>query len=61
MQGQSSVFRGPATGLELLQREARAWNRKLNHAKLKIGWQFSRQKARKKFGYDKNSFMLSKT
>jgi hypothetical protein len=49
------------SNLDLLRREARAWNRKLNHAQLKIDWQFSRHKARKKFGYDRNSFMRSKT
>jgi hypothetical protein len=49
------------SNLDSLRREARAWNRRLNHAKLKIDWRFSRQKARKKFGYDKNSFMRSKT
>jgi hypothetical protein len=49
------------SNLDLLRREASAWNRKLNHAKLKIDWQFNPQKARKKFGYDKNSFMRSKT
>jgi hypothetical protein len=47
--------------LDLLQREARAWNRELNRAKLKIDWRFSRQKARNKFGYYKNSFMRSET
>ena len=45
--------------LDLLQREARAWNRKINHDKIKIDWRFSRKKARQKFGYDKNSFTRS--
>jgi transposase len=49
------------SNLDLLRGEARAWNRKLNHAQLKIDWRFSRRKARKKFGYDKNSFIRSKT
>jgi hypothetical protein len=34
-----------------LQRESRAWNRKVNRIRVKIDWQFSRQKARRKFGY----------
>jgi DDE superfamily endonuclease len=45
--------------LDLLQREARAWNRKINRDKIKIDWRFSRKKARQKFGYDKNSFIRS--
>ena len=45
--------------LPLLQREARAWNRKVNRDKVQINWRFSRKKARVKFGYDKNSFMRS--
>jgi hypothetical protein len=47
--------------LFLLQREARAWNRKVNRDKVKIDWRFTRKKARQKFGYDKNSFARSKT
>jgi hypothetical protein len=47
--------------LDLLQREARAWNRKINRDKIKIDWRFSRKKARQKFGYDKNSFTRSQT
>jgi hypothetical protein len=42
-----------------LQREARAWNRKVNREKLKIDWRFTRKEARQKFGYDKNSFTRS--
>ena len=34
-----------------LQRESRAWNRKVNRIRVKIDWQFTRQKARRKFGY----------
>jgi DDE superfamily endonuclease len=47
--------------LEVLQRETRAWNRKINRDKTKIDWRFNRKRARQKFGYDKNSFMRSKT
>jgi len=47
--------------LELLKREARAWNRTVNRDKVKIDWRFTRKKARLKFGYDKNSFTRSKT
>jgi hypothetical protein len=45
--------------LVLLQREAHAWNRKINRDKTTIDWRFSGNKARQKFGYDKNSFMRS--
>jgi DDE superfamily endonuclease len=45
--------------LNLLRRETRAWNRRTNRAKIKINWTFNRTAARKKFGYDKNSFMRS--
>ena len=45
--------------LVLLQREAHAWNRKINRDKTTIDWRFSRKKARQKFGYDKNSFTRS--
>jgi hypothetical protein len=47
--------------LEVLQRETRAWNRKINRDKTKIDWRFSRKKARQKFGYYKNSFTRSQT
>jgi hypothetical protein len=45
--------------LLLLQREARAWSRNVNRAKVIIDWRFTRKKARQKFGYDKNSFARS--
>jgi hypothetical protein len=45
--------------LSLLQREACAWNRKVNRDKVQIDWQFTRKKAREKFRYDKNSFTRS--
>jgi DDE superfamily endonuclease len=44
-----------------LQRESRAWNRKVNRAHVKINWKFSRRDARRKFGYHKNSFRRSQT
>jgi hypothetical protein len=47
--------------LLLLQREARAWNRKVNLDKVTIDWKFTRKNARQKFGYDKNSFTRSET
>ena len=37
--------------LVVLRRESRAWNRKMNRERVKINWQFTRKKARKKFGY----------
>jgi hypothetical protein len=45
--------------LDLLRSEARAWNRQVNRHKVKIDWRFTRQNARKKFRYDKNSFTRS--
>ena len=47
--------------LGLLRSEARAWNRKVNRDEVKIDWRFTRKNARKKLGYDKNSFTRSKT
>ena len=44
-----------------LRREARAWNRRMNGHRVKIDWQFSRRKARKKFGYKRNQIMRSET
>jgi transposase len=40
--------------LEILRRESRAWNHKVNRLRLKINWQFTRRKARAKFGYERN-------
>jgi transposase len=40
--------------LDTLRREARAWNRKVNRVRVKINWQFTRRKARAKFGYERN-------
>jgi len=50
--------------LAILQREAEAWNAKANHDCTKIDWQFTRKKARIKFGYKPsktNRFTRSKT
>jgi hypothetical protein len=44
-----------------LRREAKAWNRKMNRNHVTIDWQFTRRKARKKFGYKRNIFKLSET
>ena len=44
-----------------LQQQARAWNRKMNHNQVTINWKFTRTKARKKFGYNRNNFMRSET
>ena len=38
-----------------LKREARAWNRRMNQNKVLIEWQFTREKARAKFGYSNQS------
>jgi hypothetical protein len=45
--------------LKTLRREARAWNRRTNRARTKINWKFDRKSARRKFGYNKNSFRRS--
>ena len=45
--------------LRVLQRECKAWNRRINQAKTKIDWKFDRKTARKTFGYKWNSFMRS--
>jgi hypothetical protein len=44
-----------------LRREAKAWNRKMNCNLVAIDWQFTRRKARKKFGNKRNIFKLSET
>ena len=46
--------------LAMLKRQALAWNRRTNRARVKINWTFDRKAARKKFGY-KYSFKRSKT
>jgi hypothetical protein len=47
--------------LKSLRQESRAWNRKVNQAKVKIHWQFTRKQARVKFGYGRNLLRRSKT
>jgi hypothetical protein len=47
--------------LQILRREARAWNRRVNRDRVKIDWNFDRKAARRKFGYKTNSFKRSKT
>ena len=37
-----------------LQRESEAWNDKVNRDCTKINWQFTRKKARQKFGYKRS-------
>lgn len=45
--------------LRQLQQEARAWNRNMNRDRITINWQFTRRKARRKFGYKTNKFTRS--
>ena len=45
--------------LRQLQREASAWNRKMNRDRVTISWQFTRKKARQKFGYNRNNITRS--
>jgi hypothetical protein len=44
-----------------LQREARAWNRKINRDHVTIKWNFTRKKARTKFGHHRNNIIWSQT
>jgi transposase len=44
-----------------LRREARAWNRRINRDGVTIDWQFTRRKARAKFGYKSTNIMWSRT
>jgi hypothetical protein len=39
------------SSLKELRRETAAWSRRVNRAKVKINWQFTRRKARRTFGY----------
>lgn len=45
--------------LKTLQRQARAWNRRMNRHRIKINWRFDRKAARRKFGYKQNPFRRS--
>lgn len=45
--------------LSTLQRETRAWNRRMNRNRVRINWQFDRKAARRKFGYKKYHFKRS--
>ena len=45
--------------LKYLQRESKAWNRRMNRDKVTIDWRFTRKKARETFSYDRNSFTWS--
>src|SRR5215813_9832614 len=47
--------------LKTLRQEAKAWNRRMNHDRVKITWKFDRKTARQKFGYKQNFFKRSKT
>jgi transposase len=47
--------------LDQLQRQAKAWNRKMNCNQVTINWKFTRKKARQKFGYKTNNFIRSET
>ena len=41
--------------IDYLRREAKAWNRRVNRAQLKINWKFDRKAARQKFKYKVSS------
>lgn len=44
-----------------LRLQAKAWNRRMNHDRVTIDWQFTRGKARSKFGYKRTDIMRSET
>jgi transposase len=45
--------------LKTLRQEAGAWKRRMNRNGVQINWRFDRRAARRKFGYNKNSFRRS--
>ena len=47
--------------LDALRREINAWNKRMNRDRVKIKWQFTRKKARLKFGYKTNRSKRSET
>jgi hypothetical protein len=47
--------------LSELQQETQAWNRSMNRDHVTIDWKFTRKKARRKFGYNKNKITRSGT
>jgi hypothetical protein len=47
--------------LKTLRRESRTWNRRLKRAQTKINWHFDRQTARRKLGYQRETFRRSET
>jgi hypothetical protein len=47
--------------LKTLRHESRAWNRRMNHDRIKINWRFDRRTARLKFDYKRTSFKRSQT
>ena len=44
-----------------LSREAKAWRQRMNRKRTTIDWQFTRKKAREKFGYKRNKITRSET
>lgn len=45
--------------LDMLRRESRAWNRRVNRDRVKINWRFDRKTARRKFRYKTKLFRRS--
>jgi hypothetical protein len=48
------------SSLDSLQREAKAWNRRINRNRVTIQWAFTRRKARAKFDHKPNRIRRSK-
>ena len=59
--GRQCLGKRRIANLRELKREARAWNRKMNKNKTLIHWTFTRNDARKKFGYASKLFTRSET
>ena len=45
--------------LKMLGQEAKAWNRRVNRARVQINWKFDRRAARRKFRYKRKPFKRS--
>jgi hypothetical protein len=47
-------------GIKTLRKQVKAWSRRMNQAKTRIHWMFTKRDARTKFGYKKKSSKRSK-
>jgi hypothetical protein len=42
------------SSLDALRRQAKAWSHRMNRKRVTINWNFTRRKARVRFGYKRN-------